>query len=118
MKTPEKVVTDFMKAWRKKDFEKMKRYCQKTWIEESKISLSEMLKSFELRSWKILKTVGVGETCRDVNLNLTLERNGKWIKMSALCKVTARTICEVAPYEPDLSGEWGVNPVSLLRGLN
>ena len=32
-------------------------------------------------------------------------------------KVTARLLCELEPYKPSIDGEFGVNPISVIRNL-
>lgn len=32
-------------------------------------------------------------------------------------KVTARLVCETEPYKPSVDGEFGVNPISLIKNL-
>ena len=110
MKKPEKSVDNFLRTWKKKDFSEMENFIQKTWLAGTQLMSLDIFKNLDVRSWKIQKSVKIGEACKDVIVNVTFKQNGKR-------KLNIRTLCEIAPYTPDLSGDWGVNPVSVMRRL-
>jgi len=108
---PEKILNEFMKTWREKDFFKMENYIQKTWLDGPKtMDLKEVFGIINVKSWKILKSVKVGQACKDMIVNVIFNKSNKR-------KLRIRMICETAPYTPDLAGDWGVNPISVLRRL-
>lgn len=114
MKKLEKSVNQFMQAWREKDFSDMQNYLQKTWLAGPRLmSLEGTLGSVDIKSWKIQKTKRIGEACKDAIVNVTFKQNGTKNKR----KLNIRAICEIPPHIPDISGEWGINPVSVMRGM-
>ena len=110
----EKTVNDFMGAWRKKDFSKMQNLLQKTYLDGSQpVDLPTVFGNVDIKTWKIVKSLRIGQACRDMIVNVIFGQNGITNKR----KLNIRVICETAPYIPDLSGSWGVNPISVMRRL-
>ncbi len=102
-------VTSFFQAW--KDFDKKKMYSltQHTWrSEHTKKDISNLF-STRIKKYKITDIREHTPTVYDVDVDVRFK--GKDIKL------TARLICEAAPYTPSIDGEWGVNPVSVIRNI-
>ena len=114
MEKPENTVSKFMETWRKKDFSKMRSHLQKTYLDGPEImDLAESLGDIDIKSWKIMKSARIGQTCKDVTVNVVFGQNGTTNKR----RLKIRVICETAPYQPSLLGDWGVNPISVMRRL-
>lgn len=105
-----RVVGRFLTAWQKRDWVKMAKYTQLTWRtlhgDNAKL-LGSWFGLKNLNKWEITKTEFVGDACIDVFIDIDY---GKGIK-----KIKARVICETGPYEPDIKGKWGINPISCLK---
>ena len=107
-------LNNFMHGWETGDFEKMFSYCQKTWQEHHTVEgLELLLNSYKLKKYRIGKIKKTGQNSFDVELNVVFSLFGKSHKR----KFTTRLIRETGAYKPDKNGKFGVNPVSLLRGL-
>ena len=110
------VVDNFFKAWRDKDWTKMLSVCQKSWaVRNSEAVLKGWFETRPIESFKILGFEGFRPVMGDVVVVL----DGK-------TSVRARVIKEKAPTRrfivfgdmqnnPSEQGEWGVNPISVLR---
>lgn len=111
------IIELFMLAWIAMDIQKMYDLCQETWkSEHSKNRLKKMLypqigkrKRLRIKSYRILKIQKVSEFMYDVDLKV---KTGGIEK-----KLTARLICETAPYKASIEGKFGVNPISIIKNL-
>jgi len=108
-------VKKFMKAWKANNWPKMLKYTQKTWRSKENNN-SEMLKDWfylkDLLTFKVLKINQISESCVDVLLSIRYVFGDSKLKET---KIRARVICETEPYKPGPTGEWGVNPIGILR---
>jgi len=108
-------VKKFMDAWKDSNWSEMLKYTQKTWRSKENNN-SELLKNWfylkDLLTFKILKINQISESCVDVLLGIGYMFGNSKLKET---KIRARVICEIEPYKPDPTGEWGVNPISILR---
>ncbi|MBA7580966.1 hypothetical protein ES708_22865 [subsurface metagenome] len=105
----------FMNAWKDSNWSEMLKYTQKTWRSRENNN-SEMLKGWfylkDLLTFKILKINQISESCVDVILGIGYIFGDSKIKET---KIRARVICETEPYKPSPTGEWGVNPIGILK---
>jgi len=107
-------LNNFMHGWETGDFEKMFSYCQKTWQEHHTVKgLELLLNSYKLKKYRIGKIKKTGQYSCDVELSVVFSIFRKSHKR----KLTPRLIRETGAYKPDTNGKFGVNPVSLLKGL-
>jgi len=108
-------LTKFMNAWKDSDWLEMLKYTQKTWRSKENND-SELLKNWfylkDLLTFKILKINQISESCVDVLLGIRYIFGDSKMKET---KIMARIICETEPYKPSKEGEWGVNPIGMLR---
>ncbi|MBA7539487.1 hypothetical protein ES705_31766 [subsurface metagenome] len=108
-------VKKFMKAWKNSNWSEMRKCTQKTWRSKENNN-SEMLKDWfylkDLLTFKILKINQISESCVDVLLGISYLFGDSKIKET---NIRARVICETEPYKPSKEGEWGVNPIGILR---
>jgi len=106
-----RMIGRFLTAWKKKNWAKMLKCTQLTWraaFHKNNVRwLEDWFGLKNLERWEIIKIELVGDTCRDVFINVDY---GKGIK-----KIRARIICEAGPYKPDIKGNWGINPISCLK---
>lgn len=110
--TSEFAVSKLFECWKNKDFEEAEKYIQKTWLSSShEDEFKNMFGGFELVDFYIYGKEVVTDCREEVDFRVDVLIRGK-VK-SLYGKVN--TICELAPYEPSAEGQWGVNPISLLR---
>lgn len=111
--TAEETTQTFLQAWKDKDWDKMFELCQKTWTyTKTKEELQEHFESpdWKLKDFKIVGFTNVANTKQSYIVELSFA-DGR------IERHTAITICEKAPYSPATYGDWGVNPVSVLRNF-
>ena len=107
---------NFMNAWKDSNWSKMFENSQITWRIRGRNKGIDLLKGWfylkDLTTFKILKTEKISDTCVNVTLRISYLY---YISNLKEVKIRARVICETEPYKPSKDGEWGVNPVSILR---
>lgn len=107
-------VKKFMKAWKDRDWSEMFRYAQKTWQSKEGNNPPLLMGWFGPR--KLIKTEIIGENkISDSCVDITLKISYLFISNLRKTKIKARVICETEPYKPSKAGEWGVNPIGILR---
>jgi hypothetical protein len=110
----EKALSEYMLAWREKDWERMAKYTQDTW-RSTESNPGEELSAFHdiksLKGFEIIKVNRTAELVRDITYNIWYEIQPNDINAN---QVTARIIKEDGKYNPSASGKWGVNPDSTL----
>lgn len=105
----------FLNSWKSNNFTGMYELTQQTWkFKHSKKQLKKLLtikgnKPSRLKSFKVTEIREFMPTVYDANIVLMIGGNRK--------KVTARLVCETEPYKPSVDGEFGVNPISLIKNL-
>lgn len=118
MRKYKQTLTRFINAWRDGDFEKMHKLCQLTWSHQHTVSeLSDMLGAYRPQGWVIInytpaptiEAVDVAFKCDIKNVN-----TGELKTVN----LTARIVPETEPYINDKHGTYGVNPISVMKGLN
>lgn len=111
-------VEKFLEAWRDKKQLSLEQTIQKTWLAEHEKHWFDFMRVWfldkDLKKWKVLKDVRVGDACRDVKVNVTFGYKGKTHKR----RLSIRVVCETGPYKPDINGKWGINPISAVKNLN
>jgi hypothetical protein len=110
--TSEFAVSKLFESWINKDFEEAEKYIQKTWLSHShENEFKNMFGGFELTDFYIYDKETITDCREEVDFRVDVLFKGKI--RSLYGKVN--TIRENAPYEPSPDGEWGINPISLLR---
>lgn len=108
-------LTKFMNAWKDGNWSEMLENTQKTWRSKENHN-SELLKSWfslkDLLTFKVLRMEGISNSCVDVLLSIRYVFGESKLKET---KIMARVICETEPYKPSDTGEWGVNPIGILK---
>jgi len=108
----------FLKAWQNKDHALMGQFLQLTWKAENggkwPLFASSWFLVNNMKKWRISEPKRIGQANYEFPLIISFSRGGRPQKR----RISARIICENGPYEPGLDGSWGINPVSMLRGLS
>jgi len=108
-------LTKFMNAWKDNNWSEMLKNTQKTWRSKENNN-SELLKDWfylkDLLTFKVLKIEAISNSCVDILLSISYIFSDSELKEM---KIRARVICEIEPYKPSPTGEWGVNPIGILR---
>ena len=98
----------FLEAWKGRRWGQMLTFCQYTWRESyGRQRLKEMFKPLQLDEYEVNSNLIKGDCMVEVYCWYVINGQPKRGKM--------RVICETAPYAPSLEGEWGVNPISVLK---
>ena len=103
-------VKNFMEAFKNGDHKLMLENSQKTYrvantFQKLKGLLPNPIKSFEIGDAK-----KESDVMYDVSVKVKVGNSDK--------QLTVRTVCEIEPWKPSTEGEFGVNPLSVLEGLN
>jgi hypothetical protein len=113
--SPERVLADYVWAWKNKRWSTMAKYATKTWLSKEKDpkGLLQAWYGFKtLKGFEIVNVETVSSTMTDVTFIVQYEFRTNIISKK---KITARVIKESAPYTMSESGRWGVNPTSAIR---
>lgn len=107
------VVQAFFEAWVERDFEAMLDICQTTWADKPWASRARLENMFSLDiTGFVLAEPDVRRDGVVVDVPVRVV-----VGPGRTADLVARVLCERAPMRPDPEGEWGVNPVSVIRGL-
>jgi hypothetical protein len=110
--TSEFAVSKLFECWQNKDFKEAEKYIQKTWLSNShENEFKKMFGWFELTGFYIYDKEIVTDCRHEVRFRVEMIFKNKQITRYG----NANTICETGKYAPDPKGQWGVNPISLLR---
>lgn len=103
------VLEKYLKAWIKRDPEKMYKHCQITWqSDHSKNELRDLFRDINLEDYSIgniYEIEGISLCKIRVHAKINKEK----------CAFEAILACETEAYSPREDGKWGVNPVSILK---
>jgi len=111
-KTAEFALSQLFENWKSKDFKKLNKYVQKTWLlNGDKEEFKRMFGMFDLVDFYIYDKEVITDCRHEIDFRADVVFQNK--KMSMYGK--ANTICEKALRTPSPDGKWGVNPISLLR---
>jgi hypothetical protein len=117
MNDAEKTINNFFVCWQEQRWYDMAGICQKSWAHSrNKEEKIEMLKDFfadkELQSFKINKISKHSSVMIEASVKIKYRSVfSKMIRRIVHC----RCICELSPFRPSISGQWGINPISVLR---
>ena len=110
--TSEFAVSRFFEGWKNRDFKEVNKYIQKTWLTNSqKDEFEKGLGHLELKDYHIYDKEVITDCREEIDFRADILFKGKIKNMYGKVNV----ICENAPYQPNPKGEWGINPISLLR---
>ena len=106
-----KVLENFLRGWTDPKYIKMYENSQTTWKNKHTVSdlkkvLHKRIKGYTVVSFDFPQdTPAICSAIVRVKINSTVK------------ELRIILLCEIAPYNPDTAGTWGVNPISALKGL-
>jgi len=107
-KDPKRTLNAFLICWGQKEWSAMFDFTQVTWkVKNETARLSKMFKDVKLEGYNIVKKTKISDVFYEYQCRLLI--NGKQFITRINC------IKESSAYKPDINGEWGINPVSILR---
>jgi hypothetical protein len=102
----------FLGYWQKHDWRKMKKLLQVTWMathnRKEKKFYKKWFGDWEIEKTKIEKINRIGECMSDAECILFLKGGNEY-------NIRIRLVCEKKPYQPNINGKWGINPISCLK---
>lgn len=114
-----KKLRGFLDAWMVKNWQGMIDNSQLTWVNAHKdaiLALQQFLSSVKPKKYEIKTCQDITVTAKDIDVALSFKMEG--VKKKVFHRtITARVVCEEALNKPSVSGTWGVNPISVLRGI-
>ena len=110
-----KVAIKFLHDWKSGKVEDMLDSCQLTWLENTPFHPLQFMKerfidALPMQSYVIKNIEAKTDCCVDVTVMINYR-----VKMNRKRLIVMRLIKELAPFEPSVDGEWGVNPISAIR---
>lgn len=110
MKEVKSNLEKYLNAWKDRDFGVMHEQCTKTYkVANTKFQLEAIVPQ-DVTGFKIGASKKSTEVVYDTDLTVTVDGKER--------KLTARSVCEEVPLAASVKGVWGVNPISVTRGLN
>ena len=122
--SPEYRLMEFLHAWKKGKYKTMATHCQKTWLSDrtdpanalnimfSHVTL-ETAEILDVEDFKGIKVEALGIDKGDVICDILIS-----VKVNGIFQIRKpRIMRESEAYEPDVEGDWGVNPISMLRKI-
>lgn len=111
-------IRGFFDNWKARDFVRMAAFTQKTWRapkgSSAKQALSSLFGSWRIKNWSPAgkpEAIEGSECFMAVPILLETTTGERMICRTML-------ICEEAAMKPSKDGDWGVNPISVLRRMN
>lgn len=113
-RTAERVLADYVLAWRGQDWARMAEFAQKTWLSEEPDPVGILAAWYDFKTllgFEVTSVSPVSAVTRDVTFVVRYEAFTNQVETK---RITARVVKETAPYTPSEEGDWGVNPISAL----
>ena len=110
----EKTISEFVDCWQHKNWNKIAKYCQKTWLKNNpdyKIWFEAYFGIRKIVDAKIISKIVHSE----IFVEYFVELNSIIQNESRKEIVQVNMIKEESPYKPSTLGEWGINPISCMR---
>lgn len=125
-KPAELALANYLNAWGLSQWQEMFDLTQLTWQNDKKlVNLKQLLGGVRLLTAEIGEQQDIAALNKDVlkDFSVTISYMGPlWAKKqrNKIRKATiiVRLICEESPFNASKKGQWGVNPISALRGMN
>jgi len=112
---PQETLSKFFSAWQDCHWAEMAEHCQLTWrshhsdpAHQIEVMFARPVAGFEIGHSDV-----ISNCCEHVWFKLAI---GKGFGAQRL-EGWANVICETGAYQPDPTGQWGVNPVSVLKAI-
>ncbi len=115
-RTAERALAEFVEMWARRKWNDLGSKCQITWAQQKGAAkmpaeLRARFGIYRLVDAHIGETINISDVTKDIPITIDYE----FRKGVAHKTLLARVICESAPFVPDATGTWGVNPTSMLR---
>ena len=106
----------FMEAWKNEDWNGMWKNSQKTWRSKEENNAERLFDLFghkKLESYEIKGMNEVSDCCVDIEVSIkySVEEGTK----TQIATIRPRLLNEIKEYTPSVDGEYGVNPISMLK---
>ena len=114
----ERVLAEYVLAWKNQDWGNMVNYTQKTWVSKQSDPAGILQAQYDFKSLKgfhDVKVVSGNNVSKDISFIVEYEMQTNKISKK---QITARVIKEDGSYSPSESGQWGVNPISMMNETN
>ncbi len=108
----------FLELWTKKDWVGLIQYAQKTWNSRhapQETHLKIQLGNYDIKSPIITGHKQIGTANVQIEFTATVKMVVEKDKKEEQVKFLINSVCEIAPFKADASGEWGINPTSIRR---
>ena len=118
MKSAVETVEDFLEAWKNDDWNGMWKNSQKTWRSKEENNAERLFDLFGHKKLLEFEIIGINEVsscCTDIVIRIKYYTNPG---LTQQCEIEPRLLNEIKEYHPSADGEWGVNPVSMLKEHN
>lgn len=112
---------EFLDSWRDRNWKAMTESCQITWLSNNNDAEqilenwfgTVVLLQYKVKSDKInINTAGV---MAHIPIIMAIENSFKKVETKYCIGVAVK---ESGPYQANIDGEWGINPISILRRTN
>lgn len=118
MKNAVEVLEDFMEAWKNEDWNGMWKNSQKTWRSKRENNAERLFDLFGHKNLLEYGVVGfneVSDCCVDVEVKIKYTTDPHDPFSAYEYTIRPRLLNEIKEYTPSKEGEWGVNPISMLK---
>jgi len=115
--TEYQVLTEFLDAWKTKHYTRMLEFCQITWRFNEKDPEDTLQKFFgqkDLMDYNVDKS-NTFYSHKSCLCKIQLGIRFYYVNAIYSAKCVATLVREQAAYTPSVSGNWGVNPISMLK---
>jgi len=116
----EAAMMGFLHQWAKRDFRNMLEFIQITWKDkrhDAKEYLEQYIGNYRCSDYQVVCVDFINDAGVLAVITFSAVLYDSQLRIKQRKQLTARVICESAPYEPDTAGTWGVNPDSLIKSL-
>ena len=111
----EQALANYVLAWKNQDWARMVNYTQKTWANKQGDPAGILQAQYDfmiLKGFHDVKVVSGNNVSKDITFIVEYEKSTNVISKK---QITARVIKEDGSYSPSESGQWGVNPISMMN---
>lgn len=113
--TPQETLSKFFSAWKDSQWAEMAEHSQLTWRSHHSDPAHQIEGMFArpLGGFEVGQSEVISDCCEHVSFKLSLGKGFSGQRIEGWANV----IRETGAYEPDPTGQWGVNPVSVLKAI-
>ena len=123
--SPEYQLMEFLHAWKKGKYKTMVSHCQKTWLSGKKDPSQALRLMFEHATLETAEIIDIDRNINVSNKKLKIKMEDGLVcdilislKVNTITHVRkVRLLKEEDAYDLSENGDWGVNPISMLREI-